>query len=137
MGMLPMLVEGMDKISELPFFYHDISSLISVSQLRKTLLMAYDITFDSSKMSFNYRDKSYSIYLANRHLIMTPGVQVIVEDIDEAYFYSENETIYLRILKNGKTQEYALAKKDSFYLDSFLGDDTCNDEFFEPISLAS
>ena len=126
--LLPLLLNIYKTIASLNFYYYDVSGNMSIVQLRKILLLSYDIEVNDKYLSFNYQDKDYEIYLANDHLIMTPGTQIIYEDVVDATFYIENDCIFLEILKDEKYEKICFAKADGFSLDTFLDGDDGSDE---------
>lgn len=132
--LLPLLLNIYKSIASLDFYYYDVSGNMSIVQLRKILLLSYDIEVNDNYLSFNYQDKDYEIYLTNDHLIMTPGTQIIYEDVLDASFYIENDCIYLEILKDEKYEKICLAKADSFSIDTFLDGDDGSDELSFDVS---
>lgn len=126
--LLPLLLNIYKTIASLNFYYYDVSGNMSIVQLRKILLLSYDIEVNDNYLSFNYQDKDYEIYLANDHLIMTPGTQIIYEDVVDATFYIENDCIFSEILKDEKYEKICLSKADGFSLDTFLDGDDGSDE---------
>ncbi len=134
---LPILLITFHFVADLPFFYHELSGNIAISQLRKTLLLAYDIELSDHSLSFRYQGKGNSLYLVNNHLILTPGTQIIYEDVDDVYFYEADGAIYMEVLKGQEYEKFCLSSKDRFYRDAFLGEHPGSDELFEPLSSSS
>lgn len=127
--MLPLILGVTERLITLPLHYHEISGNIALTQLRKIFLMAYDIEVNQDEVRFIYGGQNFRLYSVNRHLIMSPGTQIIYEDIDDLRFYYKNGALYLEILKRGKYEEFCLASKESFSLAPFLDGDSSDDEF--------
>ena len=55
--MLPILLISMIKLNDLKYYYDDISGNISIMQLRKILLISYDIEVSNDNLHFSYQNK--------------------------------------------------------------------------------
>ena len=88
-----------------------ISDEVSIMQLRRMLLISYDIETDSDKLSFNYQDRNFVLSRVNNNLIIQPGTQIVLMDIDEVYFIDEEDNIYISYIKNEEKYERLLCKK--------------------------
>ena len=126
LSMLPLLLGVYEKLMILPYKYHDISAQLSIQQLRRLLLLAYDIEVRDESVEFLYREKTFSLKHHNNHLVLSPGTRVVYEDIDDACFFIEDGMIVMKIYKNNDEEEISLAKADSFSINTFLGSDNDN-----------
>ncbi len=132
--MLPILLISMIKLNDLKYYYDDISGNISIMQLRKILLISYDIEVSNDNLHFSYQNKECDLYLTNNHLIMSPGTQVIYENIDDVRFYINNSSIYLEIERDNKYETFCLAKTESFSIDAFSSCNDGDDKLYDDVS---
>lgn len=129
--MTPLIVQSLEMVAHLPFHYDETTGMISLAQLRKILLLSYDISTDGNVLSFTYQGQERMIYLYDDHLIMTPGTQFIYARIKGASFFYQNDCLYLEVDDGQENRKYCLAKADGFDRDAFRlvddGDDGLSD----------
>ena len=73
---------------------------IAASQLRTLLILAEDIVVEDDSLSYRLDDQEFEIYLVNRRLIITPGTQILFENIDDAAFEETEDKIYVSVYRN-------------------------------------
>jgi len=97
-----------------------------MTDLRKILMLSYDLENNGDSLSFIYKNDDYELYQTNNRLILKPGTQIILNDIDSAEFINKNGCIYLIYETNGKTYERNIGKEEGIRLSdfSFNDDDT-------------
>ena len=81
---------------------------IAISQLRHILNAASSIETDGYSLQFVRKYESAELYLTNRHLILAPGTQIYLEDIDGAEFYKEMHIWMIRYEREGELFEKPL-----------------------------
>lgn len=74
-------------------------------QLRQLLLRSTAIECDRQTIYFKREDKEFMIFFDNQRLVQSPGYEIMMQDIDFAYF-SEKEGVVLHYSYQGK--EYQL-----------------------------
>ena len=126
--MLPICVEAFMFTSKIPFDYSEINDEICLQQLRDQLLISYDMNISADKLSFIYKNKNFTLSLVNRKLLLQPGTQIYLNDVDNLYFETKDGCIYVCYEKGNKQFERILCKKERFYIDDFSDCDVLFDE---------
>ena len=111
--------------SNLDIDYGLLSDEIALNELREVMLISYDLKISDKRLEFLYQGEDYSLSLVNGKLLLQPGTLIYLNDIDDLYFYINNNSIYIKYLRKGKEYERNLLKKESFYIDDFSN---CDDE---------
>ena len=57
--------------------------------------------------------------IINGRLILQPGTQIYLNDIDMLYFYERNNCICIHYERQNKSYDKVLASAERFHLDSF------------------
>ena len=127
--LLPITLLTFRYVSNISFDYNEINDEIAMSQLRENLLFIYDLDFDSNHLSFRYKGKNYTLQEVNNKLLLQPGTQIYLNDIDYLYFKKENNCIYVVYSRNNKQYERVLCSQKGIYLDEFSD---CDDDDTEP-----
>ena len=92
---LPILISAYSLIAKYNIDYNLLSNEISIMDLRRVLLLAYDIKINSHEMHFIYHNENYVLRLSNNKLVLQPGTQIYLNDIKEINFNTKNGSIYL------------------------------------------
>lgn len=127
--MLPLATYIITFASNLDFSYDEINDEISLLELRKILLIAYDVRNDGGNLNFIYDDTNYSLSLINNRMVLQPGYQMFLDKIDDLEFINEGNSIYVKYNKNNKEYKTPIIKQKGIYLDDFSFDDDECDEF--------
>lgn len=109
--------------SKLKFDHEDVSNEIALLQLRRILNIAYDIENSYDSLKFIYHNKTYELSLINKRLVLSPGYQMFLNDVDNLYFLEEGNVIYLVYEKKGKESKTALTYANGIYLADFYDND--------------
>ena len=126
LSLLPLAVTVFRFTAALDFDYDTVNSEMALMDLRRVLLLAYDLEVTDHELDFIYHNDDYSLKVVNGKLLLQPGSQIYLNDIDEVNFYRKNGCIYLSYKeKNGKEIERNIAKEKGIHLDDFSAD---NDE---------
>ena len=126
-AMLPICMLAFRFTVDLPFDYDEICDELALSQLRETLLIAYDLQINDSSLDFICRNKDFSLSLVNGKMLLQPGTQIYLNDIDDLYFFSRNGCIYVAYERKGKTYERVLGSQKGIYIDEFSDCDVRDD----------
>ena len=92
--MHPVCMEAFMYVSDIPFNYNEINDEIALSQLREQLLISYDMYVSSDELNFIYKNKNFKLSMVNNKMIMQPGTQISLNDIDNLNFEMYNECKY-------------------------------------------
>lgn len=104
-------------IANIKMDYDLVNSEMSLMDLRRILLIAYDLEISEYELNFVYHDTNYVLRFINDKLVLSPGTQIYLNDIKEASFYTKNNCLYLRYVNN-ENQEYEknIGTKEGFHL---------------------
>lgn len=116
---LPLSSLAFNYVSKIDFNYNEINDELALCQLREYLLISYDIKVNHYSLDFIYKNKNFNLNLVNNKLLMQPGTQIILNDIDDVYFERKGEYIYVVYTKNNETYERIIASTKGIYLDEF------------------
>ena len=126
--LLPICIQAFIYVSNIDFDYNEINDEISLFQLREQLLITYDMDVYDDELDFIYKDKDYKLSLVNGKLILQPGTQIYLNDIDSLYFTDRNNCIYICYSRGNKEYERAICAKEGLYIDDFSDCDVQLDE---------
>ena len=84
---------------------------IALVQLRHYLAVAYDIELQLTMISFQRQHEEMRLRLVNQNLIIQPGTQIFLMDIESAMFYLENDSVILRYVRENQEYEVFLCKQ--------------------------
>ena len=84
---------------------------IALVQLRHYLAVAYDIELQPTMISFQRQHEEMRLRLVNQNLIIQPGTQIFLIDIESAMFYLENDSVILRYVRENQEYEVFLCKQ--------------------------
>ena len=116
---LPLSSLAFRYTSEIEFDYSEINDEIALYQLREILLISYDMYISSDQLSFIYQNKDFRLSLVNNKLLLQPGTQIFLDEVDNLYFDNIDNNIYIFYEKNNKTYQRILASAKGIYLDEF------------------
>lgn len=84
---------------------------IALVQLRRYLAVAYDIELLPSSLTFQRQHEEMRLSVVNQNLIVQPGTQMFLMDIEAALFYLEEDSVMLRYVRNHQEYEVYLCKQ--------------------------
>ena len=84
---------------------------IALVQLRHYLAVAYDIELQPTMISFQRQHEEMRLRFVNQNLIIQPGTQIFLMDIESAMFYLENDSVILRYVRENQEYEVFLCKQ--------------------------
>lgn len=84
---------------------------IALVQLRRYLAVAYDIELLPSSLIFQRQHEEMRLSVVNQNLIVQPGTQMFLMDIEAALFYLEGDSVMLRYVRNHHEYEVYLCKQ--------------------------
>ena len=132
LSILPLSSLAFNYVANIEFEYNEINDELALVQLREYLLISYDIRNNYNSLDFIYKNKDFRLNLVNNKLLMQPGTQIILNDIDEVYFENKGEYIYVIYYRKDKMYERIIASTKGIYLnefsDCFIDDDVFNSD---------
>lgn len=132
--LLPIAVSIITYTANMKFEYDKVNDEISLYQLRRILLIAYDVNNNGDSLDFVYHNDNYSLSLINNRLVLQPGYQMFLDNVDYLEFVEEGSAIYVRYEKDDREYKTPIIKTRGIYLDDFsdtddeLIDDNYSDE---------
>lgn len=127
--MLPICIEAFRYVSDINFEYNEISDELALAQLREQMLITYDLYNSNDEIDFIYKNKNYKLSQVNNKLILQPGTQIYLNDIDDLHFENRGNIIYVVYTRKNKEFERAICKKEGLYIDNFSNCHVFIDEY--------
>ena len=84
---------------------------IALVQLRRYLAVAYDVELLPSSLTFQRQHEEMRLSVVNQNLIVQPGTQMFLMDIEAALFYLEGDSVMLRYVRDNQEYEVFLCKQ--------------------------
>lgn len=84
---------------------------IALIQLRRYLAVAYEIELLPSSLTFQRQHEEMRLSVVNQNLIVQPGTQIFLMDIETAIFYLEGDSVMLRYVRDNQEYEVFLCKQ--------------------------
>lgn len=132
LSLLPIAVSIIAYSANMKFEYDLVNDEISLYQLRRILLIAYDVNNNGDNLEFIYHNDNYSLSLINNRLVLQPGYQMFLDNIDYLEFTEDGNAIYIKYEKANKEYKTPIIKTRGIYLDDFSDTD---DEFINDNSI--
>lgn len=124
-SILPLCSSLFSLISDISFNYDEVNDELALVDLRRIMLLAYDVYISYDEINFIYQDKDYRLGLTNNNLVLSPGYQLFANDVDELHFEQRNNCIYVIYQRKNKYYEKVIGSASGFYLDEFSD---CHDD---------
>ncbi len=118
-ALLPLFLLTFRYVTEIGFDYDQINDEIAISQLREQMLICYDLKFSRDVLRFRYKNDDFRLSLVNNMLLLQPGTQIYLNDVDSLYFEKRNGCIYVVYERDGKEYELVIASEKGIYIDAF------------------
>ena len=90
-------------------FDESVQDEIAISQLRRILNSAEDFQVSHAQLSFAYHEETCWLYCVNGHLILTPGTQIFLSEIDSAFFTQRGHEISVVWTRNHHEESRVIA----------------------------
>lgn len=90
------------------FQYQD---AIAIAQLRRIFNVANDYHIEGNELYFTYHSEEFYLKLTNNNLVLKPGTQFILVNIQSAYFNDNDGCIRLFYEREKDEKEYILTCK--------------------------
>ena len=105
---LPIAMNSILVISKSIGFSEEIQDEIALAQLRRILVIGYNFKNRGNQLEFTYQGKEVVLSYKNNHLLLSPGTQIFLSEIDSCIFeeegkllkciYERKEKIYEKVL---------------------------------------
>lgn len=117
--MLPICALTFKYAGDINFDYNEINDEIALMQLRELMLISYDVYINNDSVDFIYKNKQFKLSNVNDKLILQPGTQIFLNDIDDLYFDERNSCIYVCYKRKNKNYERIIGSAEGIYIDDF------------------
>lgn len=121
LSILPLATSVFKFVGNYDFNYNLVNNELAISDLRRVMLIAYDIEVYEYQINFIYHNDNYSLSYVNDKLLLQPGSQIYLYDILQARFFIENNSIYVEYVdKYDKRYKRNIGKEKGIYINDFL-----------------
>ncbi len=107
--LLPAVTACLWILPQLTAFDESIQDEIALQQLRRILMLSYDLECRNDTLYFQYQGRDCQLVLRNHRMILQPGTQIFLNDIDALSFGMEQEVIYVYYQRGNETYQAAAA----------------------------
>ncbi len=119
LSLFPLVSGVYGALGGISYDHERISEEIAMMQLRELLLIAYDLNVTKDALYFRYQKEEFRLSLVNRRMILQPGTQIWLNDLDALSFYEKEGNVYVSYRKKERTCETLLCPSYGFSLDDF------------------
>ncbi len=106
--LVPSLALSLNVLSQCDTFDEMVQDQISIAQLRRVLMISYDVFLQQDCLTYTYAYKEYVLSCKNGRLTQQPGTLIYLSEIEDAWFVQEQELIYLVYERGGHSRKVAL-----------------------------
>ena len=124
---IPISTRTFITVSKLNYDHDEVSNEIGLLQLRRILLISYDLNNYGNSLEFIYEGNNYHLEEINNRLVLSPGYQMFLNDVSDINFYEEGSAVYLEYTFGNKTYRTPIVKTEGIYLDEFSDRDVSDD----------
>ncbi len=110
MWLLPVLTLCAGSAQKLLSFDTELQDEAALGQLRRIFLLAYETEVYPDRVEFTYQKRQMRLSEVNGNLILQPGTQIFLTDIDCASFHTEGGLVYVRYSRKDRDYDRVLAK---------------------------
>lgn len=105
-----IMIQTFSIISKYQFMNQKLQDELMIYHIRKIMLVAdnIEVTHDNIKLKYNLKDRK--LYQANDKLILSDGVQVLLDKVLNVKFYVDNNIIYLEYTRNNTLYKRGIKK---------------------------
>ena len=105
---LPVTVTVCGTMARMTSFDAELQDAVGILQAQRLLVGAGSVHTDGQVLYFRTGLKDFRMSLVNDHLIIQPGTQIVLADIDRAGFRTEEGVVILSYTREEKQYEAAL-----------------------------
>ncbi|MEA5018209.1 MAG: prepilin-type N-terminal cleavage/methylation domain-containing protein [Erysipelotrichaceae bacterium] len=95
-------------INKTTFYDQDIQDINGVLQIKQHLNLATNLLIDSDQLSYDYKDKQFTINVVNNNLVIQPGTNIILLDIENIEFFDDEGGLYMRLIRRKSSNCYQI-----------------------------
>ncbi len=102
------LISDFLRVQRSKLIFDKLQDEVSLSQLRRSMLLAKDFCLSENNLQFRINDEVKELELVNHKLILRPGVQIFLENIDQISFVNEENKWYLLYWQNDHSRKVCI-----------------------------
>lgn len=102
------LINDFLRVQRSKLIFDKLQDEVSLSQLRRSMLLAKDFCLSENNLQFRINDEVKELELVNHKLILRPGVQIFLENIDQISFVNEENKWYLLYWQNDHSRKVCI-----------------------------
>ena len=106
--LFPVIVYFTKIVSGFEIYDKRIQDEISLLNLSKRLIIIDDIELSNSALSYRDDDQLMTLKFDGERVYLSPGYQLILDDVSEVQFYEDSGVIYISYIKEDRYYERAL-----------------------------
>lgn len=106
--MCPLMVASISLISYRKTDVQSVQDEIAIAQLQRILIISDEYEIQENELAFMNQNRSMYLRKVNGNLIIQPGTQIILVDIDDVSFTEEGNLITCTYSRKGKEYERVL-----------------------------
>lgn len=131
-SILPLAVSIFEIVGDSHLDYDIVNDEISLLQLRKIMLISYDIENRGDELCFVYHNDDYKLSLQNGRLILSPGYQVFLNNVDYVSFIEDDGVLELEYGRGNEEKKTYIYKEKGICISDFsFADDELPDDSFD------
>lgn len=94
-ALLPLFLSQLQLMTKLLIRPVDLQDAIALTQLRHLFNIAENIDIENESLSFDYRGEKRMLRISGKNLILTPGTQYVMTNIEEISFETQENMVLL------------------------------------------
>ncbi len=95
-------------INKATFYDQDIQDINGLLQIKQHLNLATNLLIDSDQLTYDYKDKQFTLRVINNNLVIQPGTNIVLLDIDSIEFFEEEGGLYMRFTRRKNNKCYQI-----------------------------
>ena len=111
MILMPVTLLAVRTVSASLRFDEEVQDEIALAQMRRIILLSYDAEPSGGDLRITYQGDDMRFTFLNKRVILQPGTQIFISQIDSASFHNEGGILYLRYERNGKTYDKTVGRQ--------------------------
>lgn len=106
--MCPLMVSSIALVQNRKADIQSVQDEIAIAQLQRILIISDMYEIHGDELAFVNQERSMYLRKVNGNLIIQPGTQIFLVDVDDVQFSEENKLITLTYSRQGKEYERIL-----------------------------
>ncbi len=104
----PAVILCLSSISGCLRFREEVQDRIALSQLRRILMLSYDVHTEGNTVRFSYQNEDRLLRFTGDWLLISPGTEIMLAMVEGGRFIERNDLLYVIYERKGKQYEAVL-----------------------------